>query len=457
MAVDAQAGATRESVQEAILLLLTLARDVATAPSEDQAAWHIVNRSFELQPYRLAWLWRPSGPVGGQVSHASGLARVEQDSPFVVWAARLGRQLAAASDGQQAFRQLTVADVPPDLACEWQDWLPEYLLWIPLPAPAAPWPGALCLACDQPVTPEMQLLLQELALFYGQGLWGWQRQHRDWRSRWRAWRQRRAFRLAAWGLLACLLLPLRLSVVVPGEVVPAAPRALTAPTDVPVHSISVRPNEVVSAGQVLFRLDDTTTRNRLAVARQTLEIARAEWLRASQKGFGDDASRAEVATLNARIQEKQAEVAYLEELLERLTVRAPSDGVVVFGDPLELVGRPVQTGEQIMMLADPADVALVAWLPAADAIALQSGAEMRLSLYIRPLSSMTARVQDSSYETQLTDEGISAYRVRGQFEADSERPHLGLKGTVRLYGERLPLIYHLLRRPLAALRRQLGF
>ncbi len=257
-------------------------------------------------------------------------------------------------------------------------------------------------------------------------------------------------------IAACvLLLPLRMSVVVDGEVVPLAPTVLAAPADAPIRQVLVRPSQAVKAGDVLYVLDDAGVRNRLAVATKSLEIARADWLRSSQKGFADEASRSDVAALSARIEEKQAEVTYLNELSQRLTVKAPAAGVVVFSDPLDLVGKPVVTGEHVMMLSDPARVALQAWLPPADAIALAPGAQMSLSLYTSPLGSVPATLEDSSYETQVAPDGHSAYRLRGRFD-DGERPQLGLKGTVRLYGERAPLIYHMLRRPLAGLRRLLG-
>jgi len=41
-------------------------------------------------------------------------------------------------------------------------------------------------------------------------------------------------------------------------------------------------------------------------------------------------------------------------------------------------------------------------------------------------------------------------------ESGQDRPRLGLKGTVRLDGHRVPLIYWLLRRPLAVVRTFVG-
>lgn len=437
--------------------LLSIVRDITRARNEDLAAYAIVNQSFQLVHYQIALLWRPSEVGPGHVTHASGIARVEADSPFVLWMnALISYYLKHRAHARSQPIMVSKADFPPRLAGEWDQWLPEYLLFLPLPAPAAPWPGMLCIARDEPFQELETVVLWEACLFFGHTLWGWHRRHLNWKKRLKSWSRNRRVQAIAWIAAAILLLPLQQSVVVNGEVVPLRPVLLAAPADAPIKEILVRPSQAVKAGQPLFMLDDTNTRNRLAVANKTLEIARADWLRSSQKGFGDDSSRAEVSALAARIQEREAEVAYLSELLQRLTVTAPSDGVVMFSDPLDLTGKPVVTGEHIMTLADPRKAALVAWLPPADAISLRPGAEMSLSLYTSPLSSLQAHLEDSSYETQITPEGSSAYRIRGRFASDVKTPHLGLKGTVRLYGNRAPLIYHLIRRPLSSLRRLVG-
>ncbi|QYF92714.1 HlyD family efflux transporter periplasmic adaptor subunit [Massilia sp. PAMC28688] len=450
MSADGQPG---ESV---LAHLLALARDVTQAKSEDLASYAIVNQTFQLLPYHMAALWRPGDDGGGRITHASGLAKIEADSPFVMWLNALAlAHLAGGAGSASAPAQLSAASVPEKLGSQWAEWLPAHLLWMPLPSPAEPWPGVLLLARETAFDASEVALLGEAAGLYGHALWGWQRRHRNWRARLRQLAARRRVRVGALLAASVLLLPLRLSVVVDGEVIAQAPIVLAAPADAPIREVMVRPNQAVKAGDVLYVLDDAGVRNRLAVAAKTLEIARADWLRSSQKGFADEASRSDVAALSARIEEKQAELGYLKELSQRLTVRAPAAGVVVFSDPLDLVGKPVVTGEHVMTLSDPARVALQAWLPPADAIALAPGAQMSLSLFTAPLGSVQATLEDSSYETEIAPQGHSAFRLRGRF-APGEAPQLGLKGTVRLYGERAPLIYHMLRRPLAGMRRLLG-
>jgi hypothetical protein len=52
-------------------------------------------------------------------------------------------------------------------------------------------------------------------------------------------------------------------------------------------------------------------------------------------------------------------------------------------------------------------------------------------------------------------DGVYAYRLRATL-TETTQHRVGLKGTVRVQGPWVPLVYGLLRRPLAAVRSYLG-
>jgi len=100
---------------------------------------------------------------------------------------------------------------------------------------------------------------------------------------------------------------------------------------------------------------------------------------------------------------------------------------------------------------------VLVWLPVANAINLDTGSQIRLFLRVAPLSPLTASLTQTSYQATLSPENIPAYRIRGRFDGDaSQLARIGLKGTAKLYGETVPLVYYLMRRPLAALREWSG-
>ena len=109
-----------------------------------------------------------------------------------------------------------------------------------------------------------------------------------------------------------------------------------------------------------------------------------------------------------------------------------------------------------MQLADPRDAAVLVWLPVADALNLEPGAPIRLFLHTSPLNPLSATLLQTSYQAVMSPEGVSAYRLRGQFEEGTERARIGLRGTARVSGDWATLGYYLFRRPIAAVREWTG-
>ncbi|MFL9141739.1 hypothetical protein AB9E70_21995, partial [Escherichia coli] len=108
--------------------------------------------------------------------------------------------------------------------------------------------------------------------------------------------------------------------------------------------MKVPPNTPVVAGQVLAELDDTTLKNRLAIAQAELATATVNMHQASQQAIEDPNARAELALTEGKWREQKVQVASLQRELEKLSIRARSSGVFVYTDPDDWAGRPVQTG-----------------------------------------------------------------------------------------------------------------
>ena len=217
-----------------------------------------------------------------------------------------------------------------------------------------------------------------------------------------------------------------------------------------------RPNQVVKADEAVAELDDTSIRNRLAVATKAFDTASSDYQRAVNKSFNDEQSKGELLVLGSKVQEKSAEVAYLTELLERLRITAPQGGIAIFSDAEDLRGRPVQTGERIMLVADPSLVGVTVYLPPDDAVELDVGGEVTVYLNIAPLSPLKAKIIQSSYEATVQPDNSIAYVIKAALEPGAGLPRIGNKGTAKVYGKDVSLGYYLMRKPILFLRRSLG-
>jgi multidrug resistance efflux pump len=450
------------AIDEALLGLLDMARRLRGAQSLRELEFMLVNDSRSLLPYRQAALWL--APHG--LRALSGIVQIEANAPYAQWVEQVCRHLAASGHADaQAF---TAADLPPALAAQWSDWWPAHALWLPLPGRTGPAEAGLLLVRDDAWTTAEHALLREWGDVGAHALHALHQPRAGSLSALRkrlhalvapragrAWWRQPAL---LWCLLAAgvLLFPVRMTVLAPGELTPANPVTIRAPLDGVVDVFHVQPNQLVKKDQPLFGFDEALIQSRADVAAQALATADAEYRQASQQALVDSKSRQQLATLAGKIEEKRAEVAFLREQLGRARVLAPRDGVVMFDDPSEWIGRPVTVGERIMRLAAPADSEVEAWLPLADAIALPAQAEVDLYLSASPLAPVAARLRYFAHDAVQRPDGSYAYRIRAALDAPTQH-RVGMKGTAKLHGERVPLAFWVLRRPLAALRAAIGF
>ena len=268
---------------------------------------------------------------------------------------------------------------------------------------------------------------------------------------WRSPRRRYAALLAVF-----LLFPVRLTVLAPGELVPAHPAVVRAPLDGSVDRFFVAPNQRVAAGAPLFQLDLTQLESRLEIARQALVTAEAEYRQAAQQAVFEAKSKAQLALLQGRLAERRTETDFLEAQLARAQIAAPRDGIVLMDDPSEWVGKPVVVGERILTVADAHDVEVEAWIALGDAILLPDAAAVTLYLNAAPLSPVAARLRYYAHDAVARPDGSYAYRVRARLDAGETPPRVGMKGTAKIKGPWVTLGYWVLRRPLAMLRQASG-
>lgn len=434
--------------------LLNLAHMARHAQNAVELGFMAVNATHALVPYRQAALWLQDAGICA----LSGVVQIEANAPYVQWLESLCPQLKGGP--------VTTVELPVPFNDEWAEWLPAYGLWLPMGASNA----GLLVARDIP------WMESEIAqLIEWSDIWWHARNAKATPVRWNIgaiktrlhdifdqarnaqlpwWRRRKL--VAAAAALAVLLFPVRLTVLAPGELVPAHPAVVRSPLEGVIEQFHVKPNQVVKQGQPLFDFDEQQLASRYAIANQALFTAEAEYRQSAQQALTDGKSKALLATLHGKIEERRAETEFLRGQVERAHVLAPRDGIVLFDDPSEWIGRPVMTGERILRIAAPDDVEVEAWLAIGDAIPLAQGAPVSLYLGASPLSPVDAQVRYASYEAVQRPDGTYAYRVRAQPE-EAVRHRVGLKGTAKLSGNRVPLAYWVLRRPLAAIRQVLGW
>jgi biotin carboxyl carrier protein len=377
--------------------------------------------------------------------------------PYAQWIQRLIRTCDGRPEG--TFSQENVGE---PVASDWAEWWPPYGVWITdargrafLAVRDVPWSQGEVTWLSS--WWKLWLLTEQAAsavsaprVFNPTLAWRNMRRWRPWQGK-----SRNSWIVMA-AVASILVLPVRLTVRAPGELVPREPTVLRATVEGMAQKLYVEPNQKVNAGDLLAVLDSAAPSSRLQVAQQALATAEAELRQTFQQALNDARAKAQLAVAQGKVEEKRTEVSYLREQMRRTELRAPHEGVVLIDDPGAWAGRVVSAGEPLLRIARPGDQEIEAWVAPADAIDFPASSPMRLFLASRPASPVQGTLRTFGFEPSPRPDGGVAYRVRGKLdEPSSER--LGARGTVHIDGQRVPLVYWVLRRPLAALRETTGW
>lgn len=257
-------------------------------------------------------------------------------------------------------------------------------------------------------------------------------------------------------VLCAMALPVPMTALAPMEVAAKDAFIIAAPIDGVIDDILVPPNAQVKSGDVLVRYVDTVTRNQLQLAERELTVAETKLRQLQQLSFVDERAKRDLAQARSEVALKLAERDFAKDTADKSVILAPREGVVIYGDKKEWVGKPVSTGQRILELADLSNVELRAQLPVAEVLDLKPGARVRAFLDGDPLRPLEATLVFMSHQAKNI-EGIGlSYRVQAQFDASQKLPRPGVRGTAQLYADKAPLAFYLFRRPLVWARQKIG-
>lgn len=442
------------------LRLLQHEAEIRRQPTAEALLHHLVHQTSTLVPLSLATVWqRHASSAALELIKVSGISEVDPTSP---WGDALRAALSKA-DAAGQLREPVTLDLPglaaalePTMRAPLEAYPLGQLCWLPMPGPdGAVNAGVLCLR-QEPFLPGEVHLLARLAETYGHA----------WRALLptstrsllkSAWLNPRRM---VWGLVVVgvvAMVPVRQSVLAPVEVVARAPGVVTAPFSGVIRSIGPGPSAAVKKGDVLVQFEDVQLRNEAVLAQQRLAVAKARFTRLSAAAFQDDAAKHELALARADHDLALVSRDYAVDLLERSKITASREGLALYADRRDLEGRAVQVGEEILQIASPGDVQFKARLPVADHIALPQGGEVRVYLERGPLGGYAGRMSSISYVPTVGADGVSSHVVLARLDDGQPLPSLGARGTMRLYGPKVPLAVQVLRRTWASVRQYLAW
>lgn len=441
-----------EAAVSALQFMLKLEADVRATKTVAELAFLAVNGARKLTNARQVFLLRATGPRSFKIMSISSMASVEGESPLVLWVERMAARIA-----KDAVSAKTICFSLPAYCMAEDAETGTYpfreMLWVPLNDLGGATVAGLLLAREQPWTQDSQA---PIARFAEACAYSWDLLTRPLAARWKRRVNRRVL-LAGVALIALLaFVPVPMTALAPAEVVARAPTVIAAPIEGLIDEILVDPSSRVKAGDVLFRFNDTQARNAAEVAEREVEVAEAKLRQARQGAFVDAAYNHDVAIAQTNLSVKKSERDYARDLLTKSTVVADRDGLVLYSDKRDLIGRPVAIGQRVMEISDPDDVALRILLPVDDAAVIGKDAAVRLFLDSDPLHPISGIATRTSHIARLNEGNQLSFAIHAAPQVQGRPPRLGLRGTAQVFGSRVPLAYFLFRRPLTYMRQRLG-
>ena len=438
----------------AILALLRLEGEARAAKTVSELAILIANETRPILRARQIFVFTGAASSKWRLTAASGLAKVDPNVPLIQWIEETLDRLRndAGLDTNREFVMQSYAGAGNETA-KLYPFREAY--WFPLKdKQGALFAGVLMLR-DEPWGAGDAVLATRLSQTFAQA-WYWIATNNKFRPSIKIKPVHAGFGLTV--AIAGALFPVSMSTLAPLEIAPRDAMIVTAPMDGVLESIAIEPNSAVKAGETLVKFADTNLRNRLEVAEREVQVADAKVKKTLLLAVNDVRGRHELAIARAELTVKTAERDYARDLFGRAEIKATTGGLAMFGDKRELLGRPVTVGEKIMEIADPAHIELRVDVPVGDAIILKSGARVKVFLDSAPLTPLEAKVVRADYQAKPHEAGVLAFRVTAELaDPQTAVPRLGIRGTAQIYGERVPFVFYVLRRPIAGLRQWVGF
>ena len=217
----------------------------------------------------------------------------------------------------------------------------------------------------------------------------------------------------------------------PAGIEGAVRQILVAPQDGFIKDATVRAGDLVSAGQMIARLDDSDLNLELQKWRGERGKIEKEYQEALAKR-----DRTELSLLRVRMEQVDAELALVREKIERTRLLAPFDGVLVSGDLSQSLGAPVAIGEILFEVAPLQSYRVVLEVDEHDVAGLKQGSQGRLIVTALPDSSFAIRV-DQVVPVAESSEGSNYFKVEASLIEPSPLLRPGMRGVGKVeMGER---------------------
>lgn len=441
--------------------LIQLEHNLKACETDNELFYSIVNQTREIIPYEQGVLFTIDLRSKLKVESISDIVSVDSTSPYVQFMEELANHLLTTLDNN-LVQVVNINDhLSEELKQQLKEYSPSNIVWIPLKTLKnnVEVEYYLVLFRNHAFEEKNIELLNYLANSYKYFLFAMRKcsfstkiKNMNLNSKY--------FIYSLILIILLMFLPIKMSVVASCEIQAKDPTVVTSPLEGTIDEIKVNPNEYITKEQLIVKIKNDDFNNSYEIALKKLDTIKAELHSTKQASFYDINKKTQINKLESEVKLKEVELMYAKSLLDKTDIYSKSEGIVIINNPNEWKGKPVVTGERIFLIADPKKVEIKIMLSVKDAIFLEDNSDVKIFLDNKIFESWNAKVTHITYKPELTPENIISYRIIAELDdinENSELPKIGLRGTAKIYSQKVSLFFYLFRKPITSLRQLIAW
>jgi RND family efflux transporter MFP subunit len=203
-------------------------------------------------------------------------------------------------------------------------------------------------------------------------------------------------------------------------------RAIVAPQQGYIAEARVRAGDLVQKGDLLATLDDKD----LQLEQRKWQSQRAQLFKEYRQALAG-LDRAEIAILNAKRAQAEAQLRLIEQQLARTQLTAPFSGLVVKGDLSQTLGSPVTPGEVLFEVAPTDAYRVVIKIDDRDIGLIALGQHGQLKLSGIPDQTIALTI-DRMTPVSISESGRNYFRVEAVMDTHSDLMRPGMEGVAKI-------------------------
>ena len=440
--------------------LIQLEFNLKNCENDSELFYSIVNQTIEIINYEQAVLVGLDYSSKLKVEAISNVVSVDSTSPFVQYILDLANSLKKIYSNDE-IKLVNQTELSKDIKEQIKEFSPSNIVWIPLKTIKNNIEVEFYLILFRNDFFEQKdiEILSYLATSYKYFLFANRKDSLKTKLR-NLKINNKYLKYSLIAIFLAMFLPIKMSVIAPCEIQAKDPFVVTSPIDGSIDEIKVNSNDKVSNDELLVKIKDVDLINTYEIAKKKLDTVEAELHSMKQAGFYDIDKKSQISRLESEVALKEAELNYSKSLLDKTNIYSQTQGIAIVDNPNEWKGKPVITGEKILLIANPNEVEIKIMLSVKDALFLKENADVKIFLDNKIFETWDAKISEIFYKPQVTPENIVSYKIIADFndlKQNDEIPKIGLRGTAKIYSQNVTLFFYLFRKPITSLRQLIAW